>query len=255
MRTILNQLFPFLLSGLLIACNKEDDEQLAPAVDCLGIAADFPNLSDCESLDNIHESICQMESFGFHALEAESKAFLSQYCLESGDRVFYRNELGDQMEFQLTSKNFSNSRIMLNTFEVCPMDSSRYIGYCLENEQAILVLNAVDRDLEFRVSLNTIPDIHSESTDNIGDRLQILRQNDSIHIVDLSVIVNPRTLSYTETYSQEYYDSIDLLGETYTEVYSADINTVIHPTFKYYYNKTFGLFAFVDTDQVLWKLD
>ncbi|MEM8526056.1 MAG: hypothetical protein AAGG68_15565 [Bacteroidota bacterium] len=114
------------------------------------------------------------------------------------------------------------------------------------------VLKEVEEELEFKISICTLPDLRDFA---VGDVLNISRKtNQPFYSGELSAILTKRTLSQDITYNQLFFEELELNGKIYFDVTSRDNSEDLRPLFQHFYNKEFGLIGFVDLENTLWTL-
>lgn len=204
---------------------------------------------ECDTdLDSIDSTIfCEIISVGEASLSDRTKEFLPFYCLETGMIIEYINDVGEILAFTLKQKDyFVNDLISVAKIQC---EDEKVIGYCLKTEFAKIYMETED-NIGLLIELNTRPDIFDVKAENYGDILTIVRNPG---VVEMSVIIDPRSLSHNID-TQEFYTQLTVGGNLYNEVFSHDISSSQIDTYKYYYNKDFGLFAFEDEREVTWVL-
>jgi hypothetical protein len=239
--------------GLMISCSKDMVKVNLP-ITCIGTARPYNGNSPCDyRFDTMY--ICQTENIGNFQLDDSSKEYMPLFCQNTGNSVLYENKLGEIIQLKIEAKTFYKSSSLYNTFTPCKNDSMRSLGYCFENERITVALKSINSDLNITFDIYTAPEIRVPFTGQIGDFLEINRKLDSTrYSVDFIAVVKQRSLSYDKVSLQEFYSSIDILGNNFKNVISNDITKYQVPLYKYYWNKEVGLVAFADTTGTIWKI-
>ena len=248
----------FVLAAILIsilAC--KDDEPIIPVTDCIGeVETSFGVIPCGENSGASDDYLCEIISFGTFALTEESKAYMPQYCIDAGGQISFENVSGQQIIFDVIRKRYHTSNSTHNTFRPCESDSTKHIGYCVDNERLAITLESTDPPLELTISMRTIPDINTTEIGNIGDMLEISRRTgDNSFVLEFSAVVSQRTLSYAAAYNQEFLDVVEIVGQSFQDVFRNDITNHVGDPFQYYYNEEYGLLAFTDSEGVTWRLN
>lgn len=235
------------------SCKKEDENPINAALECLG-SAEIPfALSTCEDVLT-NEFFCDITALGEFVLDDISKEYMTYACDDIGDKITYVNEDGDELDLEIIDQRYQETTATYNSGNVCQSDSSLYDGICLGSEVIRLILQSATLELELMVEIKTIPETFSVISGGVGDILQISRKTGvNLLTIDFKAVLSQRTLSYDKTFSQEVFESIDILGEEFRDVISNDVSMILSPTYKYYYSKTEGLIAFQDDAGMLWK--
>lgn len=255
--TKVNILFLALCLIVLSACSKEDEIPMNQTLECIG-EPDIPTFStvSCENFPTLDSLfICNVIFSGNFELQDEGKHFMPQYCADVGDQISYKNTSGEEIKFSVINKSFHPSAVMLNTFRPCEGDSTKSIGFCLEGERISLTLQAAAQDIQLIIALGIIPDIQVATAGNIGEQLTITRQRETSFFAEFNAIVNSRTLSFEQSFNQEFHTQLELLGTTHSNVFSNNVEFFISNPFKYFYTSELGLIGFIDDSGETWALN
>lgn len=202
------KLFIFLLTIVFFSCEKEKIVTSESILNCIG---DNPvELRSCEDNEE-NEYFCEVEFVGEFDLEDSSKAYMVHYCKEIDEAIIYENDEGETKRLVIKEKNYLKANGTFNTLQPCENDSSKWIGYCINNERVSISLESLDSELDLIIEISTIPDVVDPVIGQIGDILEISRKKDSnSRTIEFGVIINQRTLSYDKRYDQEYFESIEI---------------------------------------------
>lgn len=171
MKNSITTLLLFIFSG----CSKDDNTALDP-INCLG-TADIPlgGIPKCDNSGTMMY-LCEVLFVGNFTLDPSSKKYMPLYCNDNGTNLIYQNNVGNQIALSLQQKRYFKTASTFNTFQPCPSDSLRSIGYCIINDKISYNLRSDSLGLELMISLETIPDIYKTTVGYVGDVLEILRK-------------------------------------------------------------------------------
>ncbi len=252
-----NSIILFLCILLHFSCSKEE-EPIKETLACIGSVQTNNILPrpGCEDFTFSDSIICDVINVGTFTLEASSKMFMPQYCQNIGDQITFINESGGEINFEIKSKSYNRTAATYSTSFGCEDDSIGIgsIGLCVDSESISIQLDAIEKNLDFTISISTIPDITVPEVGKVGDQLLISRSDESGFTFDFRAIINQRTLAYDRTSNQEFDQTLEVNGQTFSDVISKDISSFITPTFKYFYNAEIGLLGFVDKEGVSWRI-
>jgi hypothetical protein len=254
----MKKLLTIALLTLILSCSKKDDIQINSALECLGQVEISLYLSTCENnAQTTNDFYCEVITIGEFQLENSSKEFMVQACNNEGDIIKYENEIGEVIEFEVTKNRYTTVTSVYGTTDTCENDTSKTVGYCMRKELIQLVLKSTSPELELTIEIETAPDWLVVEVGPVGDFLKISRRKSFNSLsTEFKAVITKRTLSYDNSPFQEFFETIEILGEEYENVISNDINFDLTntPKFKYFYNNTIGLIAFQDENKITWKL-
>ena len=244
------------LCCLLLGCKNDKDIVGPKLLTCIiEDPTDFTELQQCV-LPPGDTSWCELIDIDdVWFLNEDSKAWLPQYCLDEGNNVQYRNELGQQLEFSVTRQN-AITRTGHNGFDQCASDSTKAYWYCSKSETLSVSLTNADLDIRFNIIIGKEVERPIQQDYRLGDAIEIwLWQNSPFNIEQLfHHVVEQGDLDYTAPINLEYFESLELGGYTFSEVYSMYFTSPFEKDYQVYYNKSFGLIAFNDPDDHTWVL-
>ncbi len=246
----------FLSVPLCFSCSNDEDVPPFFELSCLGSATTPIITTSCESFPPSSQ-ICEAVHVGDFTLEEETRSYLQQYCRQIGDVDVFVNANGERIDMEIYFKNFINTHLLKNTFIPCENDSLKNIGACIGLEVAQVKMRSSDETIDIALQLSTKLSAESPLEAKVADYVDITRAvGNNTFVQEFSVIVHERNIGFSQAVHQENLGTIDLLGETFDEVISADISGFVNSQpFKYYYTQRFGLVAFQDTAGVLWRLE
>jgi hypothetical protein len=247
-------LFLTLLLAVFFSCK---DKEIPPVSSCIGEPA--PNFwrASCDNYPIDTSLVCSCNDMGSFKLEASSMECLPLYCKEIGDVIQYVNDKGETLNMVVSNKTYNQYSGFHSAYKTCFEDSPKVNVYHLDYEQLSVLLMSESTNLQLVITIKTIPDLSQHGEGRVGDFLEITRKKSSFGdwAVDLTAVVNQRSLSYHEEIFQEYYEQIELLGKTFNKVISHDVTHYVNSKpFKYYYTAERGLVGFVDQSGVLWRI-
>lgn len=175
-----------------------------------------------------------------------TKYWVPQYQFDLGTQFRYRNETGQTLELNLTSKdNLLVKRIM--TYESCSEDPNQRLGYCDEVELFYIVLENEAKGIKLYVEM--------------GMYLQTFGFGEEEFVQGR--IIASRFTPDGPTDSWILWDKeFDESGEIYKHTNFDEEKIMLNRTFQnvlskgpYFYNKELGLIGFRDEFNELWVLD
>lgn len=238
---------------LFFSCSKKEEKLPNPVLDCIGTVSTSIFQSNCEDFGPVTE-LCKIEQVGNFSIEDSSKVYMPQFCKEKGDLVVFQNGAGDKITMELTGKLYDSQVITYYSNIMCQTDSTKTIGICIENENLSIRMKAIDADLDLIIEISTIPDFEKSSIGQVSDILRILRvESANSYIIDFRAVLDQRTSSHANTFNQQFFEDITLLGKNYKDVISNDKTHFDNP-YTYFYNKQAGLIAFSDPSGTMWRI-
>jgi len=235
---------------IIISCSKENEIQSVSVLECLGEVELPTTPTNCSDL-NPNELFCEIIQFDDIKLEVQSKEFMVHACNNLNDNLKYLNEFGQEIIFKISEKIYRTNTIVYSK-DNCQLDTLKSQAICINGEEIKLVFNSISPSLEIILEIKTLPFVKDDEMIGIGDFLQISRRlNETAIAIGINAVLSQRTLDFDTHLLQENYESITLLDEEYFEVISNTTNF----GYKFYFNKSDGLFAFEDTSGVLWKIE
>jgi len=243
---------------LFSACTKTDNVMPMPQVvrNCAGPAEVNPFDLECDALSFLPEMYCEPEFLGNFTLADESLDFMQQYCRPIGDALSYSSPEGNVIELIVTEKAYQERHSVHTSQVYCDVLKTKRYSYCLYGDEMSVTLTSRDNSIKLRIILSLTTDYRADVNVGVGDGLRVLRQNaSSLYFVEMDAVVNQGSLSYSEGYSQYYYDALELNDELYSEVYSNKQPGIPSNLLSgLYINKDYGLFAFEDESGVVYTL-
>ncbi|MBP6680030.1 MAG: hypothetical protein KA166_02495 [Saprospiraceae bacterium] len=227
-------------SFLIISCQDEDIIPFKPN----GCVIDF-NLEDKTAQPcTVHSQNCvPTEVSGEFYLIERARKFLPQSCLTIGDKIFYENPEGDILGFTIVSKDHELVRSSYLSIPPC-VDMP---DYCFKSEIYTLVMKSEDDQYNLSITLQVY--VRGAPSSWI--------QRDGMHIKDLNLPgANIFFLSLYEEFpsSNEYYQSYEVFGKTFTNVYSVEPPNTHEDAIKIFYNSEFGMVSFIDGEGIEWRI-
>lgn len=137
----MNKLFYLFILCLIFSCHDDDDNNSSSASLCMGSSKEAILLNGCSE---INENFCSTFYLGEHRLSESSKKFLGQYCATVGSTIIYANDIGGEIIFKITQKNFLFATSTYSIEGSCPEDSTKLIGRCIEVETANINMVSTD---------------------------------------------------------------------------------------------------------------
>ena len=244
-----------LLITVFFSC-KDEEVQIQSVSSCIGDPEPNDWTGTCADFSYDTAKVCSCADMGSFKLEESSLEYLPLYCKEIGEVISFENDKGEMLHLEVSVKAYKRYSSLHYSYKPCADNSTKVNTYLLEFEQLSIWLKSETNGLQLLLSLKTKPDLAQHGEGRVGDFLEITRRKNSNYwTIDLTAVVNQRNLSYHETFSQEYYEQIELLGKTFRRVISTDISYHVDPKpYKYYYTAEQGLVGFIDQSGVLWRI-
>jgi len=255
--------FPILMIiAFFAACG--DDEiiiEQGPLGNCLANEVAESTLSDCENFTIDSSLICEVIVVQDNFLLKENYTeWLPFYCGDAGTRYSYENAAGESTFIQVENKRYSLINSLQNSFEECDITSDRSIFYCINTEVATVECSSPELNLDFNIILqnefqrplalplkrgallmiNTVivPDMNSTIFDIVTHfRWQVVEDE-----LDVQLGSN-----------QIYFSEIDILGTTFSDVYTYEAFNN-DKAVQIFYSKDLGIVSFIGDDGTQWKI-
>ncbi|MEM8525589.1 MAG: hypothetical protein AAGG68_13190 [Bacteroidota bacterium] len=195
---------------------------------------------------------CEVIDIGTVELDSNTKKFLPYYCLDNEVLTFRNGRRSAQ--FRVVRNGFAKIATRYVFSDSC--QDNRSLMVCQVAEAAGVTLISDDLDVDFSIGISTKINRRYPKSGAIGDFLQILRPNNperTSYTQVMSLLITPRTYSL-ESSSQEFFESLELDGRTFTNVYSV-FRSEPSENYKIYYNEKYGIVGLVDLEEKLWTLD
>ena len=178
----------------------------------------------------------------FYLIERARK-FLPQSCLATGDKIYYENSSGDILGFTIASKVHDLVRSSYLSTPPC----INMPDYCFKSEKYTLVMNSDDD--QYRLSITLEVYVRGAPTNWI--------QRDGMYIKDLNLPGG--NIFFLSLYqelpaSNEHYPSYEVLGKTFTNVYSIEPPNPHEDAIKIFYNSEYGMVSFIDGKGIEWSI-
>lgn len=239
---------------LILNSCKKDETPVNPLLACIGTAttpifeSDFCSNSFSDSL------FCEIRNIGDFLLDDSSKEFMIDYCKLPDDLINFQNDQGETIHFILDSKSYRKKSALYTSREYCNLDSIAPTGLCFSGEFLEMVLRSDGAVIELRLMVELLPEFSDNNQGQVGEYFSISRRlGVNSFTKNFSALINQKTLSSSENFNIEKLERFTINETNYLDVYSNNIENTINPDFKYYVNREYGLFAFQDTDGVLWE--
>jgi|GEM_PF-4790115 hypothetical protein len=239
----------FIFLGLyLVSCTEE---ALFINQNCLEfVSEENAEYCDDESLDE--DKYCEVRYAGQFSLTEQSKNFLPLYCLEVGQTINYQNESGELMEFIVLDKGYYKGHRIVSQGTACDDFPGKALLDCIDHDRAFIRIKSESKTLE--LELVTLPDTKDKTLGNVGDFLNVFREEVPNYFVkEWSMVVDQRSLSYENENCLQTFESMDLNGQTFHDVITFDpAQNCAHYT--YYFNEELGMVGFKRSDGQVWTL-
>lgn len=243
---------------LLFSCRKEHNLDSVTIEHCIPRdSLEYSSLS-CKDAGIDLNYFCDEVFLGQYALSDLAKWFLPYYCHKTGTIERFVNARGDTCHLNLLNKYYSFSTNGLNYPEKCKQDSMRRVAYCYETDNASVELRFEELSLNMNIGIHPVLDYHDELSGRHGDEIYFARKDEIItgdFYTMYTMIVNKGNLSYSNYYSQHFYNSVTFLSREFKNVYTSDFwsdpNSIPKPI-KLYYNGESGIVCLFDDNGVLW---
>jgi len=241
-----------IISLYFLSCEKEPEVPLSP-YNCSLALINPTFLSSCQTASPfIFMYYCQLTHIGDYNFTDSTKLFIPQYCEDINKIFTFEDGSGAKINLEIVSKSYIRT-YATQALDHCINDTTKWVGYCINTEYANIMLKSINSDRNFNIELHTRLAKNRPVPSEIADLLDISRMTGlNNYTVEFSSIISQRTYSISKLDRQEFYSSIILHGRKYLNVMSNDISNWPYPSFKYYYNKEFGLLAFIDLNKILW---
>jgi len=253
-QSIMKKYLLILLLPILLFCCDDDDNTTPEDLTgpCLSeTSVEFSNTS-CES--NFSNDDCEVIHIGSKDLSENVKTDFVDFCNTTESELLFEDPDGNTITCYILEKSFrKNVYQIVSNFNTA--DCKRY---CLDNEEAVVVL-ASDK-FSLRIVLVTglefgINDMNSEEKINTSFSIFAMKENTRQIIFDLPVEDFFDEPIVPDTTTIRHHESITLNNSSYTDVYSNEnnLNTPgLERKEKVYFHSKNGLIAVRDSLGVLW---
>ena len=219
----------------------ENVQQLPPNVSCIDFISSDPR-------------ICDVTPFGTFTLSNIAKESFPWFCMDTGDKISYINAVGDEIEFTISVKNFTET-LTIFAADTCASDPMKLEGLCVQSQVAIMQLETPNDTRIVRMGLLTGPDNSNVTMGEVGDYFQIVEQGIGNQFVTAYTgVVDQRSLPFSSLPQEIFEADFMLLGKAFTDVTYMDFGPGETLT-QYYYSPISGLVGFKDVDGTEWVLN
>lgn len=183
---------------------------------------------------------------------SEELSWFPAYCCFEGQKIFYENENGERISLVLERKFFLPSKVTVQDFSECP-DESMSTLYCGDTETVILTFNSIDLSKSLSLTLDKKVQVFNGEIFTGAQIEAILTNlpNDTFFYAEIfKAYVVPGNLDIDVSF--EFDDELEILGQTFENVYSS--SSIEESVFTIFYNKNEGLVAFTDEEDELWRI-
>ena len=248
-----HSVFLLVLGFLFFQCGESEPETDFNSILCLSNPT--VSNSDCSAFT---QDFCEKRELdALFLLSDEIKESLPNACMETNERLLFRDNLGNQTALVLQSKSHTISpRIVTSTLQ-CSDDSDEVVHFCLQSE--IFSMNFDAPVLDKPISLVLSVEFSLPITEDLRPYEEIVIRTIDFS-PDSSVFVEHFIYKTEETdiplLNEEYYGVITLNDQEFTEVHSYYYPSITPNHFnRFYYSLSQGIVGFVDNDDKTWSLD
>ena len=202
----------------------------------------------CCDDDTLQEVPCEMKTtyVGDYTLLHES---IESIQYNNHDFVFFRDSIGNELEFKLTSFPLIDTETQqITNYIVDSRCDKEFYEYSSQVRFNYLTNEAFNIRFKCMLELRLIPENRS-----IADVYTVLMnfpdvQDAFAHVFD--GIVNQRT--WSEGFNNQKFDSLEIFGTTFKNV---ETSVFKHPLTTVFYNAEFGIVSFTDHENRKWIFD
>ncbi len=184
-------------------------------------------------------------------LTDQDVSWMPGFCCELGDQLFYENEDGERIFLTLDEKIFEPSVLLVSNDTECSDPSKRTL-YCGESQMVELQFSS--SHLPHPLSINLNKRIQLSNGEILkGARLVAFFSTQSTVFpfeIILEAFVEPGNLELD--YDFEFHEEIEILGQTFNNVYSTPM--LFQEPFTLFYNQSAGIVAFIDQVGRTWRI-
>lgn len=203
----------------------------------------------------VDTSTCGQRYIGKLSLSEESKSMISEYCLDVGEEIQFKNFFDDtKRTFVVTKKFYGFTNYKMKTIERCKEDRNKKITACADIQMVNVELECKEVKLKFHLELiNFVYAVFTPKHDKFAEKLKIGRKNKKGKIIpDLDVFLNPETVKFPVPLHQKVdVQKLSNSGEKINKVYSNNWAEEEN-RMKLHYSTANGLSMFEDEEGSVW---
>ncbi len=195
----------------------------------------------------------------FFPFSDDNKEWLKTFCLNDFDRIFFHDEDGNETFLEISRNDYSTTRTTIQS-GACQTNPDQLKTYCIRTERASVEIRVPIASLSFNLSIRNIFDVDEFGKIEPSIVLEAITFEFSNVPGESKFINHLGILTDSESqFAQEFFPKIDILGKTFTNVYSSENGNIFVPSdpdaLKIFYNKEFGIVSFIDNNATQWVLN